>query len=155
MIGLRFGSQGCLPWRPDPEQMEIRWPCFRKLGKTVDEVSIRQSSLVPSCPTCASREPNGYGAGDHAPNSVSGGERSGFANGEQDRVYAVAWAITSLPASAVNTSATPEVIRLTPTMMPRVQLALEGHPEMMIAASARSAAPLAIIQPHEFGITSR
>jgi hypothetical protein len=53
------------------------------------------------------------------------------------------------------TTAKPEVTRLTPTMRPRTQPALSGHPAMMIAASTRSARPLANIQPHEPGIVSR
>src|SRR5208283_785101 len=59
------------------------------------------------------------------------------------------------PSSAITTMAMPEVSKLIPTIRPRTQVVLTGQPKMMIAARTRSAMPLASIQPHEVGTTSR
>ena len=56
---------------------------------------------------------------------------------------------------ATMTIVQPDVRRLTPASSPSVQSTVPGHPEMMIAASTRSAMPLASSQPREWGIISR
>jgi hypothetical protein len=56
---------------------------------------------------------------------------------------------------AIMATAVPEVIKLTPATRPSAHTALLGQAQIMRPASSRSERPLASIQPHELGITSR